>query len=1073
MSEETLFHEALAKPAGERASFLDAACAGDADLRQRLEILLRAHDNPGSFLGAPAVSPEATAAPSPGPAPEEAVAPAVAPSAVIGPYKLLQEIGEGGMGTVWMAQQTEPVKRLVALKVIKPGMNSRQVIARFEAERQALALMEHPNIARVLDAGTTATGRPYFVMELVKGVPITRYCDEHRLTPKQRLELLVPVCQAVQHAHQKGIIHRDLKPSNVLVAEYDDRPVAKVIDFGVAKATGPKLTERTLFTEFGQVVGTLEYMSPEQAKLNALDIDTRSDIHALGVLLYELLTGTTPFDRKRLSQAAFDEVLRIIREEEPPKPSARLSTTEELPAIAANRSLEPKKLSGLVRGELDWIVMKCLEKDRGRRYATANDLASDVQRYLADEAVQACPPSAGYRLRKFVRRNQGPVLAVSVVALALVGGIVGTTWGMLWAIRAEADARTEATEKGRAKKQAEADRERAQLRFEQAHRAVDRMYSQVAVKWLTREAQTEPVQREFLEEALKFYQSLTEQESTDQWVRHDAARAYQRVGDIHLTLRHFRRSFTAFTRAIAALEALVADYPATPEHLDLLAASLHGRALLHGYRHRHAEAGRDHVRAVRLRAKLVARFPAERRYRQRLSSTLNNHGVDLMIAGSRTKAEAAFRRAMELAEQLVTGPGAGVEDRCTLARVKDNLSRLLWSPNHCREAERLTRDAVALQQKAVEECPSELQYRIDLAKSQLQLARILNDTGRVAEALSANQRASRLLDRLVEERPHTPVCRFLLAECRCLRGVGLARSGRTADADRSFREALTLYEKLLAECPDEMDCRSGQAWCQLSLGDMLHQLHQEAEGERLMRQANATYRELAARAPKTVGYRERLALTWHRLGSMRLARNSAEAEAAYEKAIALRRQLRREVPRSPANNCMLGAGLHNLALIRLRQERFQEARPLLTEALKYQEAAVEVQPRGVLYRQFLRNHCQLLAETSLRLGDHAEAARFAERCPQVIPEGWEEHCRAAVFLSRCAELAAGDTRLSVEDRRRLAQAYGDRAMPFLRQAVARGYDNVTEMKTARGWAPLRERDDFRQLVRDLEARKKP
>src|SRR6516164_5858667 len=248
-------------------------------------------------------------------------------------------------------------------------MDSKQVIARFEAERQALSLMDHPNIAKVLDAGTTDNGWPYFVMELVKGVPITRYCDGHRLTPKQRLELLVPVCQAVQHAHQKGVIHRDLKPSNVLVAEYDDKPVPKVIDFGVAKATGPRLTERTMFTEFGQLVGTLQYMSPEQASFNALDIDTRSDIYALGVLLYELLTGSTPFERKRLHQAAFDEVLRIIREEEPPKPSTRLSTTEELPSIAANRGLEPKKLSGLVRGELDWIVMKALEKDRNRRYA--------------------------------------------------------------------------------------------------------------------------------------------------------------------------------------------------------------------------------------------------------------------------------------------------------------------------------------------------------------------------------------------------------------------------------------------------------------------------------------------------------------------------------------------------------------------------------------------------------------------------------------------------------------------------------------------------------------------------------
>src|SRR5947199_1662022 len=304
--------------------------------------------------------------------------------------------------------------------------------------------MDHAHIARVLEAGTTGAGRPYFVMDLVKVVPITRYCDEHHLTPRQRLELFIPVCQAVQHAHQKGIIHRDVKPSNVLVALYDGKPVPKVIDFGVAKAAGQSLTEKTLVTSFGAIVGTVEYMSPEQAEVNQLDIDTRSDVYSLGVLLYELLTGSPPFSRRELEKTGMLEMLWVIREQEPSKPSTKLSTADGLPTLAANRGTEPAKLTRLVRGELDWIVMKALEKDRSRRYETANGFAMDVQRYLADEAVQACPPSAGYRLRKFARRHKGPVLAASLVLLVLVAGIIGTTAGMLRATDAEADAKHEA-----------------------------------------------------------------------------------------------------------------------------------------------------------------------------------------------------------------------------------------------------------------------------------------------------------------------------------------------------------------------------------------------------------------------------------------------------------------------------------------------------------------------------------------------------------------------------------------------------------------------------------------------------
>ena len=360
------------------------------------------------------------------------------PGTVVGPYKLLQKLGEGGMGVVYMAEQEEPVRRMVALKIIKPGMDSKQVIARFEAERQALAMMDHHNIAKVLDAGTTDTGRPYFAMELVKGVPITEYCDKNKLTPRERLEMFIPVCGAIQHAHQKGIIHRDIKPSNVLVTLYDGKPVPKVIDFGIAKATQQKLTERTMFTGIGQILGTFEYMSPEQAEMNQLDVDTRTDVYSLGVMLYELLTGSTPITKEKLRSFGLEEMLRTIRETEPPKPSTRVSNSAEaMSSISEVRKTDPVRLSKFVRGDLDWIVMKALEKDRTRRYETANGLAADVQRFLDDQAVEACPPSARYKFRKFARRNKAMLATGTAIAGILLVSTVVSTGLAIWAARAE------------------------------------------------------------------------------------------------------------------------------------------------------------------------------------------------------------------------------------------------------------------------------------------------------------------------------------------------------------------------------------------------------------------------------------------------------------------------------------------------------------------------------------------------------------------------------------------------------------------------------------------------------------
>ena len=547
LDEEAIFKVACGIESPEvRQDYLKQACGEDAALFDRVATLLRAHDEDPSFLE----SPVSDAAPT------LDIAIAELPGTTVGRYKLLEEIGEGGMGVVFMAEQREPVRRKVALKIIKPGMDTRQVIGRFEAERQALAMMDHPIIAHVFDGGATESGRPYFVMELVRGMPITQYCDEAKLTTAERLQLFSLVCDAVQHAHQKGIIHRDIKPRNVLVTLHGETPVPKIIDFGVAKATHGQLTEKTVFTGFGQMIGTPAYMSPEQVAISGLDVDTRSDIYSLGVLLYELLTGVPPFDKDRFRELTYDEIRDVIREEEPPRPSTRISTlaAEATSTISTNRKTDSTRLSHSLRGELDWIVMKSLEKDRTRRYESANEMAKDVQRHLDGEAVEACPPSAWYRLRKYAKRRKALLTTAALLAATM---LAATGVSVSFAIQANAEKEKAIA----AQKLADQRLAQSRLDFERALRALDTVVEEVSSPEFAQIPGVEKIRSEVLERMLTLYEAIAEEHDDDPYARQQQALAYKRISHILQVSHQHEEALTALNQGIAILEELLQASP--------------------------------------------------------------------------------------------------------------------------------------------------------------------------------------------------------------------------------------------------------------------------------------------------------------------------------------------------------------------------------------------------------------------------------------------------------------------------------------------------------------------------------
>jgi serine/threonine protein kinase/tetratricopeptide (TPR) repeat protein len=960
-----LFLRALEIPGAEdRRQFLDTACAGNSSLRERVDALLRASEQAGSFLEHPAAEPGATRAHVPSTM-DEAATPPVGLGATIGPYKLVQELGEGGMGTVYLAQQTEPVKRLVALKLVKPGMDSRQVLARFEAERQALALMDHPNIAKVLDAGATPDGRPYFVMELVKGTPITKYCDEHRLGVRDRLALFADTCRAIQHAHQKGITHRDIKPSNVLVAPYDGKPVVKVIDFGVAKAAGQPLTERTLVTGLGAVVGTPEYMSPEQAELNNADIDTRSDIYSLGVLLYELLTGTTPLTHKRLKDAALLEVLRVIREEEPPKPSTRLSTTEELPSIAAVRGVEPARLSKLVRGELDWIVMKALDKDRNRRYETANGFAMDILRYLADEPVQACPPSAGYRLRKFARRNKGTLISGALIASALVVALIvlavsyvriadetaEKSKALILAQENEKTANEQRLLAHENEKTANEQRGLAQTNERTANEqrrlaeanlmlilaALDDVYVTEAEKRFTayqsdpnprgktRDAQLTQVDRDFLQKGLGFYEKLIQPGRAEPAARFHTGKAYRRVGMLQMQLKEYDKAADSLARAVALLSKLSEESPAESQYRSELSHAYRWQGGANENAQRPAEAEQAYQRAIALVDRLAAEFPTNVEYRVAAATWRMPRGMTLRLTDRTQESEAEYLQALKLWQQLVAEFPAERWYRHELAYTLDSLGWLLQNTAQPEKAEPYFRQALRYHEELVREDDTHADNRYRLARTWWSLAEVFASTNRLSEAAKVRREAVVVLEKLLLDFPANPHYAFWLTANYDALGRELTKAGQESDAKEVKLRAIKFFEKLAVVQANDNERREILARTQTNLANRLLQNDQKKEAANAYREAIAAWEKLATDFHDKSDYQEQVAACYRDLvGALESDGQYLPAERAQRGAVKLFQELTAAHP-EPGIRDRLARSHHNLAELLLRIDEKKRA----------------------------------------------------------------------------------------------------------------------------------------------------
>jgi eukaryotic-like serine/threonine-protein kinase len=1104
VTEREIFDAVCKLPPHRREQYLLQACNDDEVLKQRIRKLLQAYEQINATRSSNVEAAEKTSSDSraiANPATE------MQPTAIldaeeadplsalvsqddllesgnqIGPYKLLQVIGHGGMGAVWIAEQSAPVKRRVALKVIKDGIGSKEILARFESEQQALSMMNHPNIARFLDSGTTATGQPFFAMELVLGKPLTAYCDENRLSIDQRLNLFIDVCNGVQHAHQKGIIHRDLKPGNILVTVIEGKAVAKVIDFGLAKAMEStyRLTEQSLFTGIGQILGTMKYMSPEQASLDSIDIDTRTDIYALGIILYELLTGSTPLDDSSIKGHAALKVLEFIRNKEPIKPSSKLSncTDKQISTIIGQRKTDSGRLNRILSGDLDWIVMKALEKDRTRRYESASGFAEDVLRYLHNEPVVARSPSLNYRISKFVRKNRAGVIAAGLLALSLLGGLLGTSWGLYLARQSAEAERIAKNDAQKSEAEAIAQRHRAQSREQQAIDAVERFGESISNNpELKNNPSLESLRKTLLREPISFFQSLRTQLEAD---GSTTPESMSRLASVAFSLGHLTEeigskedALQAYQQAMEILRQLVVEHPQVTEFQnDLANSQISIGSLLKGTG-KLDEALQAYEQAQEIQQRLVRENPTLAKFQNQLAGCHYNIGHLLRIVGKIDEALREYEQALEMQRRLVRENPSNIQFQSDLGKSYNNIGSLLSDTGKPTEALKAYEQALEIRQRLVRENPTISEFLSYLAATHENIGRAERRIGRFDMALQAYELALNMRRRLATENP--TVTQFLrdLASSHNNFGSLLNATGKPTEALQEYQQALGIFESLVRKNPGEIQFQSHLARCHSNIGSLLRDMGKPNEALQAYEHVLDIRRHLVRENPTVIAYLRDLSSSFNNIGILlsdmgkptealqayeqareiqqRLVRENpttagfqiylvkcyiniakllietgkpTEASQAFAEALEVQKRLADENPSESEFQSEVGSILNNIAVLDINAGRWAEACKKLRQAIEFQERAFNSNANDPVCREFLMNHLQNLRKVALQLDD-VMLARQAQR--RMAELAWSDPKNAAL-QGRLIAVDSGEVKADPKEMLTLAQ-FGYKTMRF-------------------------------------------